>query len=51
MRFCESLPKLQVMTEVNKFSIQLENEVDYNLPILSSCMYYTVKSTKLKSQK
>ena len=30
MRFCESLPKLQVMTEANKFPIQLDIEVDYN---------------------
>ena len=51
MRFCESLPKLQVMTEVNKFSIQLENELDYNLPVLSSCKYYSVNEVQnLKTQ-
>ena len=40
MRFCESLPK------VNKFSSQLDNEVYYNLTILSSYMYYTVNEVQ-----
>ena len=49
MRFCESLPKLDVITEVSKFSTQSESEVDYNLPIRSSCKYYTVNEIqKLK---
>ena len=43
IRICESLPKLDVMTEVSKFSTQSESEVDYNLPVLSSCKYYSVR--------
>ena len=42
MGFCESLPKLEVLTEVSKFAHQSASEVDYNLPIRSSCKYYTV---------
>ena len=42
MRFCESLPKLEVLTEVSKFANQSDNVVDYNLPIHSSCKYYTI---------
>ena len=41
LRFCGSLPKLDVITEVSKFSTQSESKVDYNLPI-RSCKYYTV---------
>ena len=46
MRFCESLPKLQIMTEVSKFSNQLDNEVDYNLPIRLNCKYFTVNEVQ-----
>ena len=42
MRFCQSLPNLEILTEVSKFSNQSNNEVDYNLPILSTCKYYSV---------
>ena len=31
------------MTEVSKFSTQSESEVDYNLPIRSSCKYYSIR--------
>ena len=44
--FCESLPRLQVMTEVSKFSNQLDNEIDYNLPIRSNCKYFTVNEVR-----
>ena len=30
MRFYETLPKLEVLTEVSKFTHQSDNEVDYN---------------------
>ena len=46
MRFCESLPKLEVLTEVSKFANQSDNEVDYNLHIHSSCKYYTVNEVQ-----
>ena len=46
MRFCESLPKIEVLTEVSKFDNQSDNEVDYNLPIHSSCKYYTVNEVQ-----
>ena len=46
MSFCESLPKLEVLTEVSKFSNQSDNEVDYNLPIRSSCKYYSVNEVQ-----
>ena len=42
MRFCESLPKFGIVKEVSKFSNQSDKEIDYNLPIRSSCKYYTV---------
>ena len=38
IRLCESLTKLDVMTDVSKFSTQPESEVDYN-----SCKYYSVR--------
>ena len=51
MSFCECLPKLEVVTEVSKFSNLSDNEVDYNLPILSSCKYYSVNEVqKLKNK-
>ena len=51
MRFCESLPELEILTEVSKFSNQSDNEVDYNLPIRSSCKYYSVNEMQnLKSK-
>ena len=34
------------MTVVSKFSNQLDNEIDYNLPILSNCKYFTVNEVR-----
>ena len=47
MRFCEFLPKLEVLTEVSKFANQFDNEVDYNLPITQ--VVSTTQSTKYKT--
>ena len=35
MRFCESLPKLEVLTEVSKFANQSDNEVDYKMAFIT----------------
>ena len=42
IKFCECLPSFNVVNDVSKFSNQYHNEVDYNLPIYTSCKYYTV---------
>ena len=46
MKFCESLPKFEVRNEASKFSFNSENELDYNLPVHSSCNYYTAKEVQ-----
>ena len=35
-----------MLTEISKFANQSDNEVDYNLPIHSSCKYYTVNEVQ-----
>ena len=42
MEFCDSLSKFEVIAEASKFSIYTDNDPDYNLPISSSCRYYTI---------
>ena len=42
IRYCESLPAFEVVNGVSKFSNQSNNEVDFNLPVRSTCKYYTV---------
>ena len=42
LRFCESLPTFEVVSEVSKFSILTCNEVNYNLPVRTTCKYYSI---------
>ena len=42
MKFCDSLSKFEVVAEASKFSNYTDNDPDYNLPISSSCRYYTI---------
>ena len=41
LRFCESLSRFEVVSEVSKFSNITCNEVDYNLPVRTTCKYYS----------
>ena len=34
--------KFEVLTEVSKFSNYSDNDLDYNLPICTSCKYYII---------
>ena len=50
MKFCDSLSKFEVVSEASKFSNYTDNDPDYNLPISSSCRYYTINEIqKLKN--
>ena len=50
MKFCDSLPKFEVITEVSKFSNYPDNEPDYNLPVRTNCKYYMINEVqKLKT--
>ena len=50
MKFCNSLPQFEVITEVSKFSNYPDNEPDYNLPIHTSCKFYMINEVqKLKT--
>ena len=42
MKFCDSLSKFEVVADASKFSNYTDNDPDYNLPISSSCRYYTI---------
>ena len=42
MKFCDSISKFEVVAEASKFSNYTDNDPDYNLPISSSCRYYTI---------
>ena len=42
MKFCDLLPKFEVVREASKFSTYLDNEADYNLPVRTICKYHTI---------
>ena len=46
LKFCESLPKFEVVSEVSKFANHSDNEPDYNLPVHTSCKYYTINEVQ-----
>ena len=41
LRFCEFLSRFEVVSEVSKFSNITCNEIDYNLPVRTTCKYYS----------
>ena len=52
MKFLESLPELEVITEASKFSNLQAYDLDLNMANLNDCKYYTVNEFhKLKLQK
>ena len=51
MKFCNELPKFEIISEVSKFS-ELDNDIDYNLPNQISNKYYSVgELQKIKMSK
>ena len=52
MKFCEFLPSFETISLSNEFSNLSLNDVDHNLPTLTSCKYYNVNEFQnLKVQK
>ena len=46
MKFCDSFPKFEVVTEASKCSFNSENEPDHNLPMCTSCNYYSTNEVR-----